>query len=137
MMGLPVTTELKGEDGKPLPQDQFFIPGSLLELTVDNSMPLAFGAPPTMQVFVDRDSPVIGIEGASVAARYAREDVLRSGWAIGQEKLSNSPAIVEAGLGEGKLFLLGPEVAQRGQSHAAFKFLFNSLHYGGAVPGDR
>jgi hypothetical protein len=33
----------------------------------------------------------------------------------------------------GKLFLMGPEVAERAQSHAAFRFLFNGLQYGPAA----
>ena len=41
--------------------------------------------------------------------------------------------MTEVGLGKGKLFLMGPEVAQRAQSHAAFKFLFNGLQYGPAT----
>jgi hypothetical protein len=36
-------------------------------------------------------------------------------------------------VGKGKLFLMGPEVTQRAQSHASFKFLFNGLQYGPAV----
>ena len=34
-------------------------------------------------------------------------------------------------------FLMGPEVNQRAQSHAAFKFLFNGLYYGAAAEACR
>jgi hypothetical protein len=36
-------------------------------------------------------------------------------------------------MGEGKVMILGPEVAFRGQPHATFKLLFNGLYYGNAT----
>jgi hypothetical protein len=42
--------------------------------------------------------------------------------------------VAEATVGEGKVMLLGPEVAFRGQPHATFKLLFNALYYGSAKP---
>ena len=41
--------------------------------------------------------------------------------------------VVDADLGRGKVFLMGPEVTMRGQSALSFKFLFNGLYYGPAV----
>ena len=41
-------------------------------------------------------------------------------------------AIAEASVGEGKVVLLGPEVAFRAQPHGTFKLLFNGLYYGSA-----
>ena len=38
--------------------------------------------------------------------------------------------VVDASYGKGKVFLLGPEVAMRGQSYGTFKFVFNGLEYG-------
>jgi len=43
-------------------------------------------------------------------------------------------AAVEAALGKGKVFLFGPEITFRAQPHGTFKFLFNSIFYGTAVP---
>jgi len=37
-------------------------------------------------------------------------------------------------VGEGKLFLIGPDVTFRAQPHATFKLLFNVLYYGAAQP---
>ncbi|MFN3582524.1 M14 metallopeptidase family protein [Phenylobacterium sp.] len=130
----PVSDVLRGPDGKELPRNTFYIPGSLLEVAVDNTQPVAYGAPSSMSVFFDR-SPAFKVmgTGARQAAWYPQGDVLRSGWAVGQEKLSGAGAIVEVDVGRGKLFLMGPEVAQRAQSHAAFKFLFNGLQYGPAA----
>lgn len=134
MVGAPAASALNGADGKPLPRNSFYIPGSLLEVAVDNTQPLAYGAPKTMTVFFDR-SPAFAAGVGTRAAWYPKGDVLRSGWAVGQEKLGGAGAVVELNVGKGKLFLMGPEVAQRAQSHAAFKFLFNGLQYGPAVGG--
>lgn len=132
MVGVAAPSALNGADGKPLPRNDFYIPGSLLEVSVDNSQPLAYGAPATMAVFFDR-SPAFAPGVGTRAAWYPKGDVLRSGWAVGQEKLAGAGAVVDMDVGKGKLFLMGPEVAQRAQSHAAFKFLFNGLQYGPAV----
>jgi len=132
MVGVTAASALNGPDGKPLPRNSFYIPGSLLEVSVDNTQPLAYGAPKSMNVFFDR-SPAFAAGFGKRAAWYPQGDVLRSGWAVGQEKLSGAGAVIETDVGRGKLFLMGPEVAQRAQSHAAFKFLFNGLLYGPAV----
>jgi hypothetical protein len=44
-------------------------------------------------------------------------------------------AVVDAPLGRGRVLLFGPEVNFRAQSHGTFKFLFNGIFYGKAVPG--
>jgi hypothetical protein len=43
--------------------------------------------------------------------------------------------VAEATVGRGKLFLMGPEVANRAQPHATFKLLFNAIFYGSASAG--
>ncbi|MDR0705055.1 MAG: hypothetical protein LBF88_08705, partial [Planctomycetaceae bacterium] len=58
---------------------------------------------------------------------------LRSGWAWGQHYLNGTITVVEANLGKGKVLLFGPEITFRGQPHASFNFLFNSIYYAGAV----
>jgi hypothetical protein len=58
---------------------------------------------------------------------------LRSGWAWGQGYLKDGVAAVEAKVGNGHLFLLGPEVTNRAQPHGTFKFLFNGIYYGAAM----
>ena len=132
LVGAPVGDALVDSAGKPLARNDFYIPGSLLQVSVDNTQPLAFGAPSTMDVFFDR-SPAFAAGAGARAAWYPQGDVLRSGWAVGQERLVGAGAVLDLNVGRGKLFLMGPEVAQRAQSHAAFKFLFNGLQYGPAI----
>ena len=44
---------------------------------------------------------------------------------------------IEAQLGKGRLFLLGPEVTFRAQPHGTFKFLFNGILLAGQASGGR
>jgi hypothetical protein len=119
--------------------EQFYIPGSLLECSVDNTNPLAYGMPGKLDVFFD-NSPVFRLEpdaarrGARAVAWFAGPEPLQSGWAWGQGYLQGGAAVVEARLGKGNVFLFGPLVTFRGQPHASFKFLFNAIYYGGATP---
>ncbi len=62
---------------------------------------------------------------------------LRSGWALGQSFLNEGVAAVDAQLGRGRVLLFGPEITFRAQSHGTFKFLFNAIYYGKAVPSAR
>lgn len=140
-LGLPVSNYLTemGPDHKEhaLPQDKFYVPGSLLRMSVDNSNPLAFGVPDHVDVFFDSSpvfklSPDASKRRTSAVGWYEGPETLDSGWAWGQQYLDGGTAIAEASLGEGTVVLLGPEVAFRGQPHATFKFLFNGLYLGGA-----
>jgi hypothetical protein len=130
-----------GTDGRehPLPADKFYIPGSLLKASVDNTNPLAYGMPSQVDVFFD-NSPVFKLapdasqKRTSAVAWFASGNVLDSGWAWGQQYLNGATAVTEAAVGEGHVILLGPEVAFRAQPHATFKLLFNGLYYGSAQP---
>jgi hypothetical protein len=106
---------------------------------VDNTNPLAYGMPETVAVFFD-NNPVFRIpqaakeSGATPVAWFAGKDTLDSGWALGQQLLDGATAVVEARQGEGKVFVLGPEVTFRGEPDGTFKLLFNGLLYGAAKP---
>lgn len=131
-LGLPVKNHLV-EDGKPLPESKFYSPGSILQVAVENTHPLAHGIPARTDVDFD-NSPVFALTGPGLTpiATFDSAEPLRSGWAWGQAYLKGGVAIAEATVGQGRLFLLGPEVANRAQPHGTFKFLFNGLYYGPA-----
>ena len=140
-LGLPVSSalEIAGEQGaRPLTRDQFYIPGSLLRVRVDNTSPLGYGFEPEVDVFFDR-SPVFrlhadaGTKNVHRVAWYGSATPLRSGWAWGQRYLDGGVAVVDAPLGRGRVLLFGPEITFRAQSHGTFKFLFNAIYYGRAV----
>jgi hypothetical protein len=125
-----------GKDGKPapLPSSKYYVPGSLLMSEVDNTDPLGYGFAPTVDVFFD-SSPVFKLKAGATAksvAWFKGDDPLVSGWAWGQKALDGTAGIVDADYGKGKVFLMGPEVAMRGQAQGTFKFVFNALMYGSA-----
>ncbi len=136
-VGLPLANHLVDEAGRPLPNDEYFVPGSLLEARVNNTLPVAYGMPERVNVSFSR-SPVFRMtdqpEGASVGtvAWFDTATPLRSGWAWGQEHLEDAIAIAQADVGEGTLFLFGPEIVRRSQPHGTYKFLFNAIYLGGA-----
>jgi hypothetical protein len=143
LLGVPVKDYLteKGPDGKDrsLPREKFYIPGSLLKANIDNTNPLAYGMPSQVDVFYD-NSPVFKMapdseqKKTSSVGWFSGPNVLDSGWAWGQQYLDGGTAVAEASVGEGKVMLLGPEVAFRAQPHATFKLLFNGLYLGSAKP---
>ncbi len=143
LLGVPLANALaeKGADGqeRALPRDKFYIPGSLMRARIDNTNPLAYGMPETVDVFFD-NNPVFRLPGDAKAkgetqvAWFSGKETLESGWALGQELLDGATAVVEAKRGEGKVFVMGPEVTFRGEPDGTFKLLFNGLFYGGAKP---
>ncbi len=143
MLGLPIGDQLveKMANGteRKLPNEKFYVPGSVLEVAVDNTNPLAYGMDTKADIFFD-DSPVFrlkpeaAISNVRPVAWFADGKPLRSGWAWGQHYLDGGVAVAEAKVGEGKLFLYGPEVTFRAQPHGTFKLLFNGLYYGSAEP---
>jgi hypothetical protein len=143
LLGVPVENYLTqmGSDGKehPLPHDKYYVPGSLLKAQINTQNPLAYGMPDQADVFFD-NSPVFkllpdaALKHTSAVAWFSGPKPLVSGWAWGQQYLDGGTAVAEAAIGEGKVFLLGPEVTFRGQPHATFKLLFNGVYYGSAAP---
>lgn len=71
----------------------------------------------------------------AVAARYHEENILQSGWLIGEQYLSNKPAVLEFKIEKGKVIVLAFPAQHRTQTHGTFKFLFNAIYYGSAVDG--
>jgi hypothetical protein len=140
-LGLPVRNALTepGRDGqeRPLPREKYYVPGSVLATRVDPAAPLAWGMGDTADVYFN-NSPVFALHPEAVAKGvkpvvwFATDRPLRSGWAWGQQYLAAGIAALEAPYGAGKVYLLGPEVTFRAQSHGTFKLLFNPLYLGTA-----
>ncbi len=141
LLGVPVDDYLTemGPDGKlrPLSRAKYYIPGSLLRVTIDNNNPLAYGMPKAVDAFFD-NSPVFKLrpdaelKRTSAVGWFSGPAPLVSGWAWGQQYLDGGTAVVEASVGNGKIFLLGPEITFRAQPYATFKLLFNGVYYGSA-----
>lgn len=138
LAGVPMTNHVVDGEGKPLPSEEYYIPSSVLQVRVDNNHPLAFGVKERVDVFFN-NSPVFRLlpeadkKGVTPVAWFDSDKPLRSGWAWGQHHLFGGVAIAEAKIGMGQLFLFGPEVLFRGQSHGTFKFFFNGIYLGGTT----
>jgi hypothetical protein len=138
--GLPVANHL-ALDGKPLPRSKFYVPGSVLQVRVDTTRPLAYGMPGRVDVFFD-NSPAFDLRPDAVAqgvrpvAWFDSDHPLRSGWAWGQQYLKDGIAVLEARVGDrgGQLFLFGPEILNRGQPYGTFKLFFNGIYLARATP---
>ena len=139
--GLPIKNALleKQQDGteRQLSSGKYFVPGSILQAKVNTSNPLAHGFSDRVDVTFSR-SPVFkmlpdaNITNIRPVVWFDTPNPLRSGWAWGQHHLEECIAILEGDVGQGKLFMFGPEIAFRGQPHGTFKFLFNGIYYGTA-----
>jgi hypothetical protein len=137
---LPVSNALLEPDGKPVAATKFYVPGSILQAAVDPAQPLAYGMPAKADVFYDNSLVYrvpAGTPGVNKVAWFQGKQVLRSGWAVGQERLDGAAGVLDVNVGKGKLFLYGPEVLQRGAAHGTFKLFFNGLLYGPAASRGR
>ena len=137
-LGLPVRSAItevtKSGSSEPLPSEKFFIPGSLLRVSVDTTAKASWGMSAKTDVYFD-NSPVFTVSPDAIAkgvikplAWFSDASPLRSGWAWGQAYLQGGVAAFEANVGKGKLYAFGPEITFRSQSHGTFKWLFNQLY---------
>jgi len=110
----------------------------VVQVSVDNSNPAAYGFADKVDVFFD-NSPVFrlhpdaALKGVRPLAWFADASPLRSGWAWGQFYLEGGVAAIDAAIGKGRVLLFGPEITFRAQPHGAFKFLFNGIYLSGAT----
>ena len=135
--GLPLSDHLV-ENGQSLSEDEYFTPGSVHSLKIEHDSPLTHGLDDRLDVLISH-SPLFDLDPGAEAAGVKRlgwfdtDRPLRSGWAWGQERMQGGTALIEAQLGDGKLFLFTPRITFRSQSHAAFPLLFNGIFYGSAA----
>jgi len=123
---LPVRNVLEG-----LPDEDFYAPGSIFRVDIDQAQPLARGLSSEAAVWFE-SSPafdVLDSNDVKVVARYPDDpkDVLLSGWVRHPERVAGRAALVEVRVGNGKVVLFGFRPQYRGQSLATYPLLFNSL----------
>jgi hypothetical protein len=112
----------------------YSLPGTLVNLEVDPSQPIAWGMPATCAAFYTT-GPVFGTSvpgagvGRSVVARFPEyaDQVVASGWAAGTPAMAGHAAVVDASLGKGNVVLFGPRVQCRAQTVGTYKLLFNAI----------
>jgi hypothetical protein len=136
-LGLPIENQLMvrqpGEPDRPLTGEEYYVPGSVLQVAVDNTQPVTAGMPAKADVFFD-NSPVFRLrpdaqaKGVKPLAWFDTATPLQSGWAWGQNYLEGGTTMLQADIGKGKLYMFGPEITFRAQPHGTFKLLFNGIY---------
>lgn len=144
LFDLPVRDVTEGRS-----EEDFFIPGTVLALQVNPDHPLGFGMATEAAAFFvrspafevgrpasrfdqNRGTRLVEDPRATTVANYPADDLLLSGWALGEDVLANRAAAVEVEAGEGRIVLLGFRAQHRGQPHGTFKLLFNAIYRGSA-----
>ncbi len=117
-------------------RSKFFCPTSLLKIKVDNKSPIGYGMPGEAAAMFSRsmafNTRVPPAEwDRKVVASYPEEDILLSGWLLGEEALARKAAVVDIKYKKGHIVLIGFRCQFRAQSHGTYKFLLNSLLYPG------
>ena len=113
------------------PENLFYCPGSLLQNEFDPNHPVAWGMPAAWPIFFESDQayrlrPGFGIE-TEVAARYPRQNILQSGWLLGEGVIAKKAAAVAVRHGKGRVVLIGFRPQHRDQTHGTFKLVFNAV----------
>ena len=132
---LPVKNVLEG-----IKSDSFNCPGSILKVSFKTDHPLAsglqekgvgyFSRGQAFDLISDSDeeeqnrSDKISIQSI---AQYPEENLLLSGWILGEELMHGKSAILEVSYAKGTIFLFGFNVHNRAQSYRNFKLLFNAV----------
>jgi hypothetical protein len=120
---LPITNVLEG-----LRSSDFYCPGSIVSLDLDNRSPVTATLPSTLPAFFINSSAFASTDAnVHVIARYAKTNVLRSGWLLGEDKLRGQIALAEMQFGKGRLVLFGFRPQHRGQTWATFPLIWNSI----------
>ncbi len=121
---------------KEVKSNEFFCPGSLISLNVDNTNPIGFGLVKNIIGYQDKSiafetSVPFGVYDRSVVVRYPDKDILKSGFLTGEDNLYRKSALVEVKQKMGKVILMGFKVQNRHQTFGTFKLLFNAIHSAG------
>lgn len=123
----------------------FFVPGALLRVQIDNTNPVGYGMPQEASAFF-AESPAFAFirpgdqdgsdpaptDGLKIVARYPQRNLLMSGWLLGERVLAGRAAVLEGAVGKGRVVLIGFRTQHRAQTHGTFKLLFNALYLGGS-----
>ena len=121
---LPLRNALEG-----VKTSDFYCPGSIVALEVDNKNPIATTLPATLPAYFINSSAFTTTADANVRviARYAKENVLMSGWLLGEDKLRGQIALAEVGVGKGRVVLFGFRPQHRGQAWGTLPLIWNVL----------
>jgi len=121
---LPLTNVLENSKST-----DFYCPGSIVALEVDTAQPLARSMSQRVDAYFIGSSAFEATDAAKVRviARYAKDNVLRSGWLLGEDKIKGRIALAELNAGKGHIVLFGFRPQHRGQTWGTFPFIWNAI----------
>jgi len=108
----------------------FYAPGTILGITLDTRHPLAYGMPATANSYFTGGQAyqlLLYSEESRIVATYDEDDVLKSGWLVGKERIAGRVAMAEIPVGKGRVIMYGFRVQHRAQTHGTFKLFLNAL----------
>ena len=112
-----------------VPSQEFYSPGSLLNVTLDLRDPLTRGLPENIAIWSE-GSPAWALPETpdeTPVANYPGANLLASGWLLGEKTIAGKTALIDAKSGRGRIILFGMRPQYRGQSYLTFKLFFNAL----------
>ncbi len=109
-----------------LPSEDFYSPGSLLNVRLDTSDPLTRGLPAEIPIWSEH-SPVWNADAEGSIAKYPESGILASGWLLGGRRIAGQTALIHQRYGAGNVVLFGMRPQYRAQSYLTFKLFFNAL----------
>ncbi len=121
------------------PTSLFYSPGTLLKQEYNPRHPVGYGMPESWPVFFRFDQAYQLVPSfdtpVEVISRYPDDDdMVASGWLLGDEFLRERANVVAFEVGRGKAITMGSQIAFRTQTRATFKLLFNAIFHGPAEP---
>jgi hypothetical protein len=131
LLGAPLRDVTRG-----LSPNEYFCPGSIIGIELEAD-PLSYGLPRETAGFCSFNT---GYEIAApsnadataatarIIARYAKSNVLMSGWLEGEKVIAGKGAMVEVKAGQGRAVLFAFRPQHRAQAHATFRLFFNAIH---------
>jgi len=120
---LPIKNVLEG-----VKSSEFYCPGSIVSLELDTKNPVAATLPTTIPgYFINSSAFATTDPNVRVVARYAKDNVLRSGWLLGEDKLRGQIALAEVPVGKGRIILFAFRPQHRGQTWATLPLIWNSI----------
>ncbi|HEV2836514.1 MAG TPA: M14 family metallopeptidase [Pyrinomonadaceae bacterium] len=122
-LNLPVRNVLEG-----VRSSEFYCPGSIVSLDIDNKNSFASNLPTKLPAYFINSSAFSATgDSVRVIARYAKENVLLSGWLLGEDKLRGQIALAEVPVGKGRVVLFAFRPQHRGQAWATLPLIWNVL----------
>jgi hypothetical protein len=122
-LNLPIRNALAG-----LRSSEFYCPGSIVSLELDSKNSITATLPSTIPGYFINSSAFVSTDAnVKVVARYAKENLLRSGWLLGEDKLRGQIALAEVTVGKGKVILFAFRPQHRGQTWGTLPLLWNAI----------